>query len=354
MKNKTAKRHIRKKPGLAPGTPIYTGNYQNIPFTWNLYSCNAEQFIEQISPKGLPTPDPNGFHFINVLGLNDAGFLDKVSKTYGIHPLALEDILNTRQRIKIDEYKESALICIKTLEYQLLPEIQWSQISIFLTNQHVICFQEDGTDFFTSLLTKLKTEQNRITGRKESYFCYLLLDYIVDMYMEVMDYIYDQIDQLEQQGGNQNPQYRNQLLTHSTTLVQLKRYLLQIREVSLRLQSGTLHIVPESAFIYFRDMNDHIANMIDMSEDQLAHLDQLYERYQSNIHLRSARVINLLTVISSIFIPLNFLAGVYGMNFTHMPGLDWEYGYHAIIAIMGLIALVMAIIFYSKQFFKIN
>jgi magnesium transporter len=349
--SKKVKRPISIKKGLPPGTPVYTGYRESRPSEVRtiIYDGATVEIVERYAPE---LRHSGKMAWFDVRNLSDSQFIDHLGEYFEIHPLAVEDILNTRQRPKMDEYDNGIFIVLPHIKFNpLLLELGYEQISIFLTHQTVVTFQEDPDDTFLPVFQRIKEGTGRIRKKNVDYLTYSLIDTVVDNYFIALDEIEVTMLDIENELHNtgENSHCKTKIFNLKYVLSQFRHSVIPLREAVSRLHRSDSPILPEVDQVYLRDVADHISQVLDFLDnfrDQLVNLEALY---QAEVNNRMNNVMKLLTIISTIFIPLSFVAGVYGMNFKHMPELEWYYGYFIVLGSMFTIMVGMLIYFKKKN-----
>lgn len=289
--------------------------------------------------------------WINIDGLGDLSVLQTLGQRFNLHPLALEDVLDTSQRPKVEQYDEYLFIVAKMIYLEKQQQIEAEQVSMFLGNTFLITLQEEPErDVFEPVRARIRSGKGRIRKAGSDYLAYALLDAIIDHYYPVLESIGAEIDAIEDE-LIENPLGRpvGSLHEHKRTLTRIRRMVWPLRDVTnllLHEDPGLIH--PETK-VYLRDCYDHSVQLMDVVESYRDVLSGLTEIHISSIGLRTSEIMRVLTVISSIFIPLTFVAGVYGMNFKYMPGLSQPYGYFVCVGLMLLVAIGQVLFFKSRH-----
>ncbi|MCC7245021.1 MAG: magnesium/cobalt transporter CorA [Saprospiraceae bacterium] len=352
MSKRRKQRKIIKK-GLSPGTLVYTGEWAETPLSVVTTWWTEEDYLE----KPLFSPELHekaGVTWTDIRGLNDTNFIAAVGERFDIHPLALEDILDTQQRSKLEEYDDSLFFIIHNLRLEVeAMELASEQISIFLTRNDVLSFQEDPDDTFAGVRKRAVEKLGRLRKKGVDYLVYALIDTVVDGYYEVMNDLEGQIFEVEEMLYQLNTiapiDIKTKVFHLKRVVNDLRRRVTPLREASTRLLRSESGLIDEANRIYFRDVVDHVAQILDALDNQREALSSLETYMQAEASNRLNNVMRLLTVISTIFIPLSFVAGVYGMNFDNMPELHWKYGYFYVLGIMLLSSLFMLAYFRKKR-----
>jgi len=343
-----------KKAGLPPGTLVHIGEKKGERLKITVMDYDEAHFQEKeirtieecFTFKDAPTVT-----WINIDGLHQIEILEKLGECYGFHPLVLEDILNTDQRPKMEDYGDYLYIVLRMLNYtDKSSEIETEQVSLILGPNFVFSFQEKEGDVFDPVRERIRNGKGRIRKMGADYLAYALLDSIVDNYFMIMEKLGETIEFLEEE-----------LVTHPApetlqTIHQLKRELIflrkavwPLREVISGLERGELVLVKETTRIYLRDVYDHTIQVIDTIETFRDMISGMLDIYLSSVSNRLNSVMKVLTIIATIFMPLTFIAGIYGMNFKYMPELEWRWGYPMVWALVIVISVLMLIYFKKKR-----
>jgi magnesium transporter len=352
-KNKRQKK-LANKVGLPPGTLIYTGEKTDKEFEITSVTYNEQEYKETRSPffkecpviaKGSPTVT-----WINVNGLHNIKNLEELGECFGLHPLVLEDILNTDQRPKLDDYGDYLFIVLKMVHVdENKKEITAEQINLIGGENFVISLHEHDEDIFEVIRERLKAAKGRIRRHGADYLAYTLVDLIVDHYFVILEELGEAIEDLETEVvSTPTPATLSQIHRLKREMIMLRKSVWPLREVVSRLERSESSLIKETTTLYLKDVYDHIIQIIDNIETYRDILSGMLDIYLSSVSNRLNEVMKVLTIIATIFIPLTFIAGVYGMNFEHMPELKWEYGYYYIIGVMIMVALFMLHFFKKK------
>jgi len=343
-----------KKAGLAPGTLVHIGekktevpkitimNYDEIHFQEKETKTVEECFIFKETPTVT---------WINIDGLHQVEILEKLGECYGFHPLVLEDILNTDQRPKMEDYGEYLYIVLRMLDQSNQNrEILTEQISLILGPSFVISFQEREGDVFDPIRERIRNNKGRIRKMGADYLTYALLDSIVDNYFIVMEKLGEKIEFLEEELVKRPIPETLQTIHHlKREMIFFRKAVWPLREVIGSLERGELPLIKETTRIYLRDVYDHTIQVIDTIETFRDMVSGMLDIYLSSVSNRLNAVMKVLTIIATIFMPLTFIAGIYGMNFKYMPELEWRWGYPTIWFVVILIGISMLIYFKRKK-----
>jgi magnesium transporter len=289
--------------------------------------------------------------WINIDGLGDLTILRILGERFNLHPLALEDVLDTGQRPKVEQYDDYLFILAKMIYLTKDKEIGAEQVSMFLGKTFLITLQEEAEfDVFEPVRARIRSGKGRIRQAGPDYLAYALLDSIIDHYYPVLESIGSEIDAIEDELVD-NPLVRpvGSLHEHKRTLTQIRRMVWPLRDVTNLLLHEDPGLIRPDTKVYLRDCYDHSIQLMDVVESYRDVLSGLTEIHISSIGLRTNEIMRVLTVISSVFIPLTFIAGVYGMNFAHMPELSKPWGYGACLALMAIVGVGQLVYFKKRR-----
>jgi magnesium transporter len=277
--------------------------------------------------------------------------IEKIGKRFGLHPLILEDIVHTGQRPKLEDFGDHVFIALKMLYYNKQKgEIESEQISLIFGKNFVISFQERVGDIFDPIRERIRKNKGRVRKAGADYLAYALIDSIVDNYFVILEQLGEEIENAEQElAVNPTPETLQAIRTFKKETIFLRKSIWPLREVANSLERGESSLVDKSTLIYLRDVYDHTIQIIDAVESYRDMLSGMLDVYLSSISNRMNEVMKVLTIFAAIFIPLTFVAGVYGMNFSFMPELGWRWGYFGILLVMAIIAAVMIVYFKRKR-----
>ena len=339
------KHRHRKKPGLPPGTLVYTGNKTQTEPNVSVLQYNEQDIHQPVFNRNQLLPCfPGHINWFDVRGIHEIDLIASLGKHFNIHALAQEDIVNTHQRPKFEVYDNSFFIVLNALELNKEQELISEQIAIYSTHNLVISFQEDQSDDFASIRERLFTASGRIRLRGADYLVYALIDILVDHYYTILDAFEDETDSLEEAiYQNPNSFTRERIHELKGQTLRMRKAVIPLRDAVARFASGDYpHADPQNA-LFIRDLHDHILQIIETLDIHRETLLNIQELYVSEVGLKMNNVMKVLTMISTIFIPLSFLAGVYGMNFKYMPELGYKYSYPIF---WGVILVVVSVLVY--------
>jgi magnesium transporter len=346
------RKNVLKKIGLPPGTLVHIGEKKEEEVKINLIDYD-EKYFETREIKNVeecfPFKDTSTVTWINISGIHEIDILSNIGAHFGFHALVLEDILNTDQRPKIEDFEDHIFIILKMLSFnEETDEIVAEQISLFLGSNYVITFQEKKGDIFDSLRDRIKNGKGRVRKMGADYLAYALIDTIVDHYFIILEKLGDDIESLEGElVTNPTPSTLETLHYLRKEMIFLRKSVWPLREVINSLSRGESSLILEATIIYLRDVYDHTIQVIDTTETFRDIVSGMLDLYLSSVSNRMNEVMKVLTIIATIFIPLSFIAGTYGMNFEYMPELKWHWayiGYWAIIAVV-----VSGMLFYFRR-----
>lgn len=342
----------KSKIGTAPGSLIHVGEHVDNDVKIELISYNEENFNKAIYDdieKCLSSCDSNSINWINIDGLNQVDVISNIGKRFNIHPLILEDILNTTQRPKIDIYNNYIYIVIKMLYYDKdIKEVKSEQVSLIIFKNYILSFQEFEGDVFDDLRRRLEYNKSNIRAKGTDYLAYSLIDSIVDSYFDIIENIGNSIDEIEDVlMSDPSKEILNDIYKLKRELIFLRNSVWPLRELLGKLVKSEYELIEEKTVMYLRDVYDHTIQIVDIIETYRDILSGMLDTYLSSISNKTNEVMKVLTVFSTIFIPLSFLTGIYGMNFEYIPELKFKYGY--LIFWMITVACILAMIDYFRR-----
>lgn len=340
---------IRKK-GMPPGTLIYTGHRTAHPAELLTVRFNSETYFEQ-EGYAPAKPATGELTWIDVRGLTDTAIIERLGSDFQLHPLALEDVLDTQQRAKAEEYDNGLFFILHNLRFEPeSPELQTEQIAVFMGEHFVISFQEDPDDTLQPVRKRIQEGVGRLRKKGPDYLAYSMLDTIVDHYYLVLDEIEKVLLNLEASLHNGSTQTlsKARIFEVKHIINQFRHRVMPLRDAAARFYRTDCPYVDESNRLYLRDLMDHVTQILDGIDNYRDILAGIESLYQAEIGNRLNNVMRLLTIISTIFIPLSFIAGLYGMNFDNMPELHWNNGYFYVLGFM-LLASVGMLYFFRRN-----
>lgn len=337
--------------GLPPGTVIYSGEQHTEKVKITLIEYNENELVERDFfdiNECLLHVQPDMVKWINVDGIHNVELIERIGKQFGIHPLTLEDIANTDQRPKFEDYEKYVVSIMKMLYYD--GDLQSEQLSILLMeNNLVISFQEvHGGDAFDLIRTRIRQGKGRIRKFGADYLAYCLIDAVVDCYFDILEKVGDRIELLEEELiGEPNRETLTQLHHMKRQMIFLRKAVWPLRELINNIERSETPLIAHTTGIYLRDVHDHTIRVIDSVETFRDLLSGMMDIYLSSVSNKMNEVMKVLTIITTIFVPVTFIAGVYGMNFDNMPELHTRNGYFVLWGVM--IAIISLLIYYFKR-----
>jgi magnesium transporter len=346
-------------PGTPPATLVSHATKEEAPSVITLIQYNSETIFEtqcESFEDLMRRFDPSLTNWINVDGLYDIELLRKLGERFNIHPLALEDVLNTTQRPKVEQYDDSFFIVSEMIYEGDDRRITLEQLSLFLGKTYVLTIQEESErDVFEQVRSRLRSGRGYARKMKSDYLAYALLDATVDQFYPILESVGESIESIEEVLLRKpSRETLRRLYEAKRLLLQLRRTAWPQREIFNTLIRDDSGLILKDTQIFLRDCYDHTSQIIDILESYRDLATGLMEVYLSSLGFRTNEIMRVLTVISSIFIPLTFLAGVYGMNFNtdlpwNMPELNWPFGYILCLGVMASIAAGMILFFKRKR-----
>lgn len=342
-----------KKIGSAPGTLVHIGNIfeedveiLNINYNEETQEMHRTKNVEDC----FKEIKDNEVCWIDVEGLKDISVIEKIGSEFKLHPLILEDILNTGQRAKFEDYGNYIFIVLKMLIYDKTTRVvKAEQVSFVLINNCVISFQERNMGIFSNVILRIKAAKGNIRKQGADYLLYALIDSVVDSYFGILENLGDEIDEIEDELINEpSKEVLQKIHKLKKDMLFLRNSIWPLREVVSVLVRSDNSYFSQNTIVYLRDVYDHIIQIIDTIEVYRDMLSGMLDTYLSSISNKTNDVMKVLTIMSTIFIPITFLAGVYGMNFKNIPELQCNYGY-AIFWVVSIIIIIVLIGFFRKK-----
>jgi magnesium transporter len=351
--------HSRKrssKSGLPPGTLVHIGKTRASAPLITLIKYDNGNIRESVIPVSRLADEARstqGTIWVNLHGLHDTTLLEQIGMVFNLHPLVLEDILNTDQRPKLEDYGDYLYIVLKTFAYknrETEEALDSDQVSLVLGKNFVLTFLEAEGAQFDSIRERLHLGKGQIRKLGANFLIYSLIDAIVDSYFVILERLDEKTEALEAE-LIERPQ---PLTLHSIYRLKregvfLRKSLWPLREVINSLQRGDSPLFTRDTLIYMRDVYDHTIHIIDSIESLRDLTAGMLDIYMSSVSYRISTVMKVLTVITTIFMPLGLIAGLYGMNFQYLPGLDWHWGFLAVLGAMLTISIGMLALFHWKK-----
>jgi magnesium transporter len=289
--------------------------------------------------------------WLNIDGVHQPEIIEQVGKSFGLHPLVVEDIASTGQRPKMEDFDDYIFVVLRMLRFdEEEKETKTEQISIVLGRDFVVSFQEMEGDVFDAIRERLRSNKGRIRKMGADYLAYALIDAVVDNYFMILEILGETIEEIEDKLVT-NPTSETLQIIHDLKreMIFLRKSVWPLREVINRLERSESPLINKSTFVYLRDVYDHTIQVMDAVETFRDMLSGMLDIYLSSVSNRMNEVMKVLTVIATIFIPLTFVAGIYGMNFRYMPELEQALSYPAILILMLIVAMLMVVYFRRKK-----
>lgn len=343
-----------KKMGLPPGTPVFVGEKKVEKVSISYIDYDEAKFeekeVEEIE-ECFPFKDTPTVTWINIDGLHQVDIIEKLGKDFGLHPLILEDIVNTTQRPKLEDFGHYIFVILKMLYYDEKDnETKVEQVSLILGENFVISFQEREGDIFEPIRERIRKGKGRLRKMGADYLAYALLDAVVDNYFLILEKLGERLEDLEDRVvSSPQPETLQEIHKLKKEMIFLRRSVWPLREVVNSLERGESPLIKKACRIFIRDVYDHTIQVIDTVETYRDMVSGMHDTYLSSISNRMNEVMKVLTIIATIFIPLTFIAGIYGMNFEFMPELKWRGAYFLVWGVIVLIAVIMVIFFKRKR-----
>lgn len=337
-----------------PGTMTYVGNKEAVETRLDVIDYNQGNYERHTSTTvedAFKFVDENSVTWFNVDGLSNISEIEKLGDYYELHPLVMEDIVNTSQRPKIEEYQDYLFIVTKMIYFNTEGELQYEHISMVVGKNYVLTFQESYGDVFDPVRERIETAKGRIRNRSADYLMFALLDSIIDNYFLVVDDISDHIEALEEklflelEGDNMTQQIQDL----KRKILRIRRAVFPLREVISRMDKMESELIDENTSNFISDLYDHILQISENIDIYREMIWGLMDMYMTTISNKMNEVMKVLTIMASIFIPLTFIAGIYGMNFEYIPELQWKYSYFVLWGVMLIIFFAMLYYFKRKK-----
>ena len=342
------------KTGLPPGTHVYTGKNVDEVSQIELFSYNKTRCVQKKLNHTIPyTFDPELNHWINIYGVHDVAVIKTYCDLIGVHHLFQEDIMNVFQRPKVEEEDDYIFTALKAFDWKTQAnELEDEQISIILSRNIVITFQEKPGDHFDMVRERLMTDGSVVRERNIDYLFYRLLDITVDVYFDLLEKMGDYLESTEDLILNQPENgILSRIQSNKKDIMQMRKMIYPMRDLVAKLVTSEHPLIEPKTKKYLRDIQDHTIQIMETLETYRDINYSLKDLYLNAMSHEMNRIMKILTIISTFFIPLTFIVGVYGMNFKFMPELHWQHGYYLIWGIMLTIVVVLSLWFKRKGWF---
>ncbi len=344
-------RRMHEQAGLPPGTTVHIGErrVEKVRITvFDYDESHVEERVVGSVEECAAYRDKPTVTWINVNGVHDVGVIEKLCDCYKIHPIAREDIANTGLRPKLHDYGDYLFIILKMLYLEDGRRgVRVEQVSLILGKNFVISFQEDGSDVFDGVRGRIRAGAGRIRRSPADYLAYRLLDAIVDGYFVVCESLGDEVELAQERLlGKPDAESLHTIQSLRGELIELRRSVWPLREVVASLERGESPLVTKETAVFMRHVYDHTIEIIETLESFRDLVAGMIDIYLSSISVRLNEVMKVLTIIATIFIPLTFIVGIYGMNFHVMePSIAWRYGFAAVMTVCAVVAVGMLVNF---------
>jgi magnesium transporter len=343
-----------KKVGLPPGTLVYVGEKKVEPPKITIIDYDETTLNEKDADnieECLPFKDSPTVTWINIDGIHQVELIEKLGECFVLHPLLLEDVVHTGQRPKMDEFEDHLFIVLKMLYFDEDEDgIRSEQLSLIVGSNFVISFQEQEGDVFNPVRERIRRGKGRIRKMGPDYLAYSLIDGVVDHYFTILEKLGEDIESLQEELVTRpNPETLQTIQWLKKEMIFLRKSVWPLREVANGLARGESALIKEDTHLYLRDVYDHTIQVVETIETYREMLSAMLDIYLSSLSNRMNEVMKVLTIIATIFIPMSFLAGVYGMNFKYMPELEWHYAYPLFWFVIISAFIIMIVLFKRRE-----
>ncbi len=346
---------VSAKSGLPPGSLVHVGDVLETTTSISVIDYSADSFEEQqvqSIDEIVKYKSSNTVTWVIIEGLTNVNIVERIGTLFDIHQLVLEDILNTHQRPKFEEYDDHLYIvlkCLLTEDEQFT--VNYEQISLLVLQNFVFVFKEKQDELFHPVLQRIMTSKSRIRKSGADYLTYAILDTIVDQNFFLVDSLDDTINALEDMilASESTTKTLHTIQLLKREIISIRKHVSPVRELIAGMLRSESELIDEKTHIYLRDVSDHVIRVIESIESYREILTGLLDIYISSVSNKMNEIMKVLTVFASIFIPLTFLAGIYGMNFEYMPELQWAWAYPALWIVFIIVPVVLLIYFRKKR-----
>ncbi|HMO01536.1 MAG TPA: magnesium/cobalt transporter CorA [Oligoflexia bacterium] len=343
-----------KAPGTEAGSLIHTGESRLEAVKISVFSYDQNECAElttNVVEEAVKFAAAREYAWLNIDGVHNIQLVNDICERYNVHSLAREDILNVNQRAKLDDYGSHLFVTLRCLEYQnALESIAGEQLSLILTSRFVLSFGERPGDPFDVIRDRLRNNKGLIRSQGVDYLAYTLIDIVVDRYFFVLELLGDKIESIEEvvlRGIEGQEGIIKRIYDIKRETIMARKVVWPLREMLAHLERSGSPLITPQVKIFLRDVYDHTIHLLDTVEGYRDMSTGILEIYLASVSYKLNDVLRVLTVISTIFIPLTFIVGVYGMNFEYMPELTWRWGYFGIWFIM--IGIAVGMLCYFKR-----
>ena len=349
------KKDRRKIVGLVPGSLVFTGNkkVEKVLIHYLRYDSKElqEEILDSHESLTLTPSQVNQVDWYDIRGMHDTELIENFGSHFKIHPLVLEDVVDIHQRPKFEEFANGIFVTMRALSFDKITyEARREHVAIYFNDGFLVTFQETESDLFVAVRNRINSGKGRIRERGADYLAYALMDTLVDHYYVVLDDMEETIEALEEKMTSYpDTNCKGEIHQLKKELLKLRRSIGPLREAVSRFAKSENDLIKDNSFVFIRDLYEHTIHIMDSVETYRDILNGLQDLYISEVSFRMNKVMQLLTLISVIFIPLTFLAGIYGMNFDYIPELKYKYGYFILLGVMLVIFVILLIIFRRKR-----
>ena len=345
----------KRKIGLPPGTLVYTGEKTDIDVKITYVEYNEGNHRSETYERSdrLPIHQSNEsiVQWYDIRGLHDINLMQKIAESFGVHSLAMEDVVDVHKRPSYTEYKNGHFISLKAFDYDpKVKEVQTQTISLFFGKGFVLSFQEHEDDIFKPLRDRIANSSGRIRQRGSDYLTYAVIDVVVDRYFSVIDKIEETLEEIEDTISNDvDAINKGEIQETKVNLIKVRKSVVPLREALNQFIRSESNLIDPSTEAYLRDVYDHTIQVAESTDTLRDILGGLQDLYLSEISLKMNKIMQFLTIVTAIFVPISFLTGLYGMNFEVIPELKYRHGYYMLWVAMVVITLGMLWWFKRKK-----
>ena len=345
----------KRNTGLPPGSARYTGSNTTVDVAVSYVEYDVDTIRMELDRHGkdiiLHPSVSQKVQWYDVLGLHDDDLIRSIGERFQMHPLALEDAVDVYQRPSYTEYEQGHFFTMKAIHYDRATRtVARQSVALYFGDGFLLTFQEHDDDLFVPLRQRLEASKGRIRTRKADYLAYAIIDHLVDQYYHVLDEIEGGVERLEESISTAAADTdKENIYALKKEVLKLRKAVAPLREALNMLTRSDSTLIADSTHAYLRDVYDHTIQILDSTDSQRDVLSGLQDLYISEVSLKMNKIMQFLTVVTAIFVPLSFLTGLYGMNFAYMPELQYRAGYFVLWGVMLLIALGMLFYFWKKR-----
>ena len=346
---------MHKQAGLPPGTLVHIGEKKVEKVRISVIDYDEGHFQERVVDtveECFPFRDKPTVTWINVDGVHDLDVVEKLGGCFGIHPIVLEDVVNTMQRPKMLDFGDYIFIALKMLYFDDSKKkgVKVEQVSLIFGSNFVISFQEDIGDVFDAVRDRIRKGKGKMRRSSADYLAYSLIDSIVDGYFIVFEWLGERIEEVQERLVV-TPTVENLQTIHylKSEMIELRKAVWPLREVIANLERTDSPLIKKDTLIFLRNVYGHTIEIIETIESFRDLISGMIDIYLSSLSMKLNEVMKYLTIIATIFIPLTFMVGIYGMNFKYMPEIGWRFGYPMVMSVILIVGVSMLIYFRRKK-----